>query len=72
MTGLMTELMTELTLDLAYSPSHFATDFEATLTRQAAAGHALRARHQPMALSYGDDPAACLHLFIPPGKAPAR
>ncbi|MGP8288721.1 alpha/beta hydrolase [Vreelandella zhanjiangensis] len=70
MPELMPELMTELTLDLAYSPSHFATDFEATLTRQAVAGHALRARHQPMALSYGDDPAACLHLFIPPGEGP--
>ncbi|MBP5981163.1 MAG: alpha/beta hydrolase [Halomonas sp.] len=62
--------MTELTPDLAYSPSHFASDFEATLTRQAAAGHALRVSHQPLTLSYGDDPAACLHLFIPSGEGP--
>lgn len=62
--------MTELTLDLAYSPSHFATDFEATLTRQAAAGRVLRALHQPIIVAYGDDPAACLHLFIPQGEGP--
>ena len=70
MAGLMTEQMTELTPDLAYSPSHFATDFEATLTRQAAAGRALRTSHQPITVSYGDDPAACLHLFIPQGEGP--
>lgn len=57
--------MTELTQDLAYSPSHFAHDFKATLTRQAAAGRELVARHQPITLSYGGGPKACLNLFIP-------
>ncbi|CAN0559811.1 unnamed protein product [Ectocarpus sp. 12 AP-2014] len=57
-------------LDLAYSPSHFARDYEATLARQATAGRDLAARHQPMVLGPGDDPAAYFNLFIPKGTAP--
>lgn len=61
--------MTETALNLAYSPSHFARDFEATLTRHAALGSDLVARHQPIALRYGEDPAARLNLFIPENTA---
>ena len=60
----------ETSQDLAYSPSHFARDFEATLTRQAAAGRELAKRHPPIAISAGDDPAACFNLFIPKGEGP--
>ncbi|MBE0402201.1 alpha/beta hydrolase [Halomonas citrativorans] len=62
--------MTELTPDLAYSPSHFASEFESTLTRQADAGRTLRGRHPPITVAYGDHPAACLNLFIPQGEGP--
>ncbi|MCC5903788.1 MAG: alpha/beta hydrolase [Halomonas sp.] len=62
--------MTQTPQDLAYSPSHFARDFEATLARQAASGHNLVARHQPMTLNVGDDPAACQHVFVPKGDGP--
>lgn len=61
--------MTETPLNLAYSPSHFARDFEATLTRQAALGIDLVARHQPITLRYGEDPAARLNLFVPESTA---
>lgn len=60
----------ETNQDLAYSPSHFARDFEATLTRQAAAGRKLAERHPPIALSAGDEPAACFNLFLPKGEGP--
>ncbi|MBT2773623.1 alpha/beta hydrolase [Halomonas sp. ISL-60] len=55
--------------NLAYSPSHYAQDFKATLTRQAALGVDLVARHQPITLSYGEEPAARLNLFIPKNTA---
>ncbi|MCP1317558.1 alpha/beta hydrolase [Halomonas sp. 707B3] len=58
-------MMSRISQDLAYSPSHFARDFEATLARQAAAGRDLIARHQPIALQVGDAPAACFNLFMP-------
>ncbi|OWV28363.1 alpha/beta hydrolase [Halomonas campaniensis] len=57
--------MTETPLNLAYSPSYFARDYEATLRRQAALGIDLVASHQPTALRYGEDPAARLNLFVP-------
>ncbi|RUR31674.1 alpha/beta hydrolase [Vreelandella nanhaiensis] len=60
----------ETSQDIAYSPSHFARDFEATLTRQAAAGRELAKRYSPIALRAGDDPAACFNLFIPKGEGP--
>ncbi|RUR36509.1 alpha/beta hydrolase [Vreelandella populi] len=60
----------ETSQDLAYSPSHFARDFEATLARQAAAGRELAERHPPIALNAGDAPAACFNLFIPKGEGP--
>lgn len=62
--------MTQTPLDLAYSPSHFARDFEATLVRQAAFGHDLVERYQPMTLNVGDNPATCQHVFVPEGDGP--
>lgn len=62
--------MTREALDRDYSPSRFARDFEATLARQARQGRALAARHPSQRLRYGDDPAACLDLFLPEGGGP--
>ncbi|MDR5859961.1 alpha/beta hydrolase [Halomonas eurihalina] len=56
--------------DREYSPSYYARDVEDTLARQAAAGRRLVERHAPCRLVYGDDPLACLHLFVPPGPGP--
>ena len=61
--------MTETSLNLAYSPSHFARNFEATLMRQEALGIELVAQHQPIHLRYDDDPAARLNLFVPESTA---
>lgn len=57
-------------LERDYSPSRYARDFRATLARQATEGAELAARHPPHRLCYGDDPAACLDLFVPEGEGP--
>ncbi|MCS2610139.1 alpha/beta hydrolase [Halomonas dongshanensis] len=56
--------------DLAYSPSHFAHAFEATLDRQASAGQALVRQCQPAFHQAGSDPATGFHLFVPEGAGP--
>ncbi|WP_447895946.1 alpha/beta hydrolase [Vreelandella sp. GE22] len=62
--------MSKTRQDTAYSPSHFARDFEATLARQAAAGRELSAHHRPVTISPGHSPAACFNLFLPQGEGP--
>lgn len=54
-----------MTREALYSPSRYARDFQATLARQATEGAELATRHRPHRLAYGDDPAACLDLFVP-------
>ncbi|ATJ81579.1 alpha/beta hydrolase [Halomonas beimenensis] len=62
--------MTREALDRDYSPSRYARDFQATLARQAEEGAALVARHPPQRLTCGDDPEACLDLFLPDASGP--
>ena len=56
--------------DLAYSPSHFATGFAATLARQREAGRSLVRRHAPPLIGAGADHATRFHLFVPNGQGP--
>ncbi|PRY65821.1 arylformamidase [Vreelandella songnenensis] len=60
--------MTETPKDIAYSPSRFARDHEATLARQSEAGGALAERHPPVAVNPGE--ADSFNLFIPEGEGP--
>ncbi|MFB9867747.1 alpha/beta hydrolase [Vreelandella sulfidaeris] len=62
--------MSKTSQDIAYSPSQFARDFEATLTRQAIAGREQVAHHRPITVNVSDDPLACFNLFIPKGSGP--
>lgn len=62
--------MTQEARNREYSPSRYARDVEATLARQAAQGAELAVRHRPHRLDYGDDPQACLDLFLPPDPGP--
>ncbi|MFG6666402.1 alpha/beta hydrolase [Halomonas sp. HNIBRBA4712] len=62
--------MSDSTRDLAYSPSHFAHAYEATLARQAAAGRGLVERHPPLAVNSGAAQSPCFNLFIPQGAGP--
>ncbi|MCB8890058.1 alpha/beta hydrolase [Vreelandella malpeensis] len=62
--------MNALDKDQAYSPSHFATNVEATLARQADAGRALVARRAPLAGRATASPATRFNLFVPDGDGP--
>ncbi|WP_447556303.1 alpha/beta hydrolase [Vreelandella sp. EE22] len=60
--------MSETPQDIAYSPSRFARDHEATLARQNEAGRTLAVRHAPVSVNAGDP--AGFNLFIPDGEGP--
>lgn len=57
-------------LERDYSPSRFARDPEATLARQASLGRQVVTDHGAQRLTYAEDSAACLDLFVPRGKGP--
>lgn len=58
-------------LECDYSPSMFARDFQATLSRQARAGHRLAERVRPYRLFYTDDAAVRTNLFVPERGKPS-
>ncbi|MBZ5486794.1 alpha/beta hydrolase [Halomonas aquamarina] len=60
--------MTQTPQDIAYSPSRFARDHEATLARQAEAGRAFAERHPPVSIEAGQ--GRKFNLFIPEGEGP--
>lgn len=57
-------------LERDYSPSRFARDPQATLARQASLGQQVVTDHGAQRLTYTENPAACLDLFVPEGKGP--